>query len=64
MSPKGVTKLDCGCKYDDRRWLVECAKHKAENDALHTRALFEHRFPGKTYSSVAEHAVAQEGHLT
>lgn len=58
----GITTLDCGCKHSDRAWTHECEKHKAESDALHARALFEHRFPGKTYESVAEHAAsAQQG---
>jgi hypothetical protein len=33
----------CGCLHDGRQWLFECGKHKAENDALHERAMRDHR---------------------
>jgi hypothetical protein len=36
-------KEECGCTHDGHRWLAFCEKHKAEEDALHARALAEHR---------------------
>lgn len=35
-------KEDCGCTHDGHKWLSECEKHKAENDALHARAHADH----------------------
>ena len=36
-------KEPCGCTHDGHKWLTECDAHKAENDALHARALADHR---------------------
>ena len=36
-------KEDCGCTHNGERWLELCEPHKAEEDALHARALAEHR---------------------
>lgn len=32
-----ITKLPCGCKHDEQRWLQECEHHKAEHDEIHAR---------------------------
>lgn len=32
-----MTKLPCGCKHDDARWIVLCAEHGQEVHDVHMR---------------------------
>lgn len=41
MSKRATEK--CGCAHKDGRWIVQCKEHKDEDDALHQRALEDHR---------------------
>lgn len=36
-------KESCGCTHNGARWLSECEPHRAENDALHARAMADLR---------------------
>jgi hypothetical protein len=40
-----VFKLPCGCTYDDRSWISECATHRTEHVAIHERAAADHERP-------------------
>lgn len=38
-----LVRLECGCAYDEMRWIEECAAHHAEREAFAARVRAEHR---------------------
>lgn len=49
-----TTKEKCGCKHDGARWVVECDKHRGENDAVHARASRDRRVNPRPSAQVDE----------
>ena len=47
----GVKQYDCGCRSDDRSWVVLCAQHTREEEELHVQALATYRAIGRVHDA-------------